>query len=177
MYQLPTFIDFEASSLGSASYPIEVAWNMPDGSIVEYLISPAGIESWTDWSPAAEKMHGISRPDLIESGKSSSWVCRLMNQQLAGKIAYSDNPEYDSMWLSELFARSFAGIPPVFVRNIEDLLLGLLVPRIGREQAPSKIAIIKKVARQLVVGCHRAAKDVEYLMMVYKLTQENLERA
>lgn len=56
------------------------------------------------------------------------------------------------------------------------LLLGLLVPRIGREQAPSKIAIIKKVARQLVVGCHRAAKDVEYLMMVYKLAQENLER-
>src|SRR5947209_5891700 len=50
MDTLPPFLDFEASSLRSASYPIEVAWSHPDGSIESHLISPAGLGRCTDWS-------------------------------------------------------------------------------------------------------------------------------
>jgi len=102
MVELPTFIDFETSNLGSGSYLIEVAWNFPDGSIEAHLISPTGIEHWTDWSVAAAKIHGIKRAALVENGKPPSWVCHRMNRKLAGKIVYSDNPDYDVMWLGEL---------------------------------------------------------------------------
>lgn len=34
------FVDFEASSLNPDSYPIEVAWSIPDDSIESHLISP-----------------------------------------------------------------------------------------------------------------------------------------
>ena len=40
---IPSFIDFEASSLTVKSYPIEVAWNLEDGTIESHLISPAGV--------------------------------------------------------------------------------------------------------------------------------------
>jgi len=33
MFPTPTLVDCEASSLRSVSYPIEVVWNHPDGSI------------------------------------------------------------------------------------------------------------------------------------------------
>ena len=101
----PLFLDIEASSLGSASYPIEVAWSCPDASIESHLISPAGIASWTDWSMAAERLHGLSREQLLTEGKSPAWVARRLNEQLAGQTLHSDNPDYDWFWLEELFKK------------------------------------------------------------------------
>jgi hypothetical protein len=46
------FLDFEASSLGKKSYPIEVAWVFEDGTSESHLIKPA--PEWTDWDPAAQ---------------------------------------------------------------------------------------------------------------------------
>ena len=80
MDQLPIFFDIEASSLGSRSYPIEIAWSYPDGSLEKHLILPSGIERWTDWSADAEKIHDISRAELRQYGKSPSWVGGRMNQ-------------------------------------------------------------------------------------------------
>ena len=57
MHPLPIFLDIAASSLGSRSDPIEVAWNTPDGTIEAHLISPAAIARWTDWSVQAEQLH------------------------------------------------------------------------------------------------------------------------
>lgn len=55
---LPTFIDFEASSLRDTSFPIEVAWN--NGTEIEsYIIRPAF--DWSDWDYNAEGLHGLSR--------------------------------------------------------------------------------------------------------------------
>src|SRR6266542_2743563 len=121
MDQLPTFLDFEASSLRSASYPIEVAWNDPTGAIETHLISPAGIDRWTDWSVEAEKLHGISRALLRTEGKPPSWICRRMNRQLAGTIVYSDDPAYDGTWLAALFAATFAGGPTFTIQHADDL--------------------------------------------------------
>ncbi len=111
MDPLPIFIDLEASSLSNASYPIEVAWNAPDGTIEAYLISPAHIPHWTDWSAKAEQLHGISRAALRTSGKPPSWICRRMNHQFAGTVVYSDESDYDGMWLAALFAVSSCGGP------------------------------------------------------------------
>ncbi|NJD07038.1 MAG: hypothetical protein FIA97_11155 [Methylococcaceae bacterium] len=69
MENIPSFIDFEASSLGSASYPIEGAWNLAGGSIESCLISPAGISRWTDWSDKAERIHGIAKAQLLVEGR------------------------------------------------------------------------------------------------------------
>ena len=169
MRQLPVFIDFEASSIGSGSYPIEVARNLPNGSIEAHLISLAGIDRWTDWSAEAERIHGISRSELIEKGESPAWVCRRMNDQLAGRIVYSDNPDYDSAWLSELFMKSYAGDPSFSLHHVDEPLMDVLRSRIDPEEAAKTVGFAKDEARLLVHVRHRAAKDVEYLMAVYEL--------
>jgi hypothetical protein len=164
---LHTFIDFEASSLGDFSYPIEVAWNTLNGLIEEYLISPDKIESWIDWSPESEKVHGLSKSYLVKFGKPPSLVCLQMNQQLSGKIIYSDNPDYDSMWLSKLYVASKLGRSPFYLRDIDELLMGLLMPRFSHDQTLVKIATSKEAARKMIGGRHRAAMDVRYLLEVY----------
>jgi hypothetical protein len=172
---LPTFIDFEASSLRSASYPIEVAWNAPDGRIEAYLISPAGIPRWTDWSVEAEKLHGISRALLRTEGKPPVWICRRMNHQLAGTIFYSDDPEYDGTWLAELFTATFAGAPAFTIQHADDLLMSLIGPRLGgRIQALPHLEAMKQAARRQVVGRHRATYDVQYLVTLYTLAERGV---
>lgn len=79
---MPTFIDFEASSLSPDSYPIEVAWNHSDGSVENHLISPADVSEWTDWSVRLQEVHGLTRRELIERGKSPSWVSQRMKESI-----------------------------------------------------------------------------------------------
>jgi len=172
MDQLPTFIDFEASSLRSASYPIEVAWNDPTGAIEAHLISPAGIERWTDWSVEAEQFHGITRATLLTDGKPPSWICRRMNHQFAGTVVYSDDPEYDQMWLATLFAVSVCGGPAFTVHSADDLLMSLVGPHIGgRVQGLPQMEAMKQAARRQVAGRHRAAWDVQYLVTLYTIAK------
>ena len=78
MSEIVSFIDFEASGLSDKSYPIEVAWSIYGGPIESYLISPAGIESWTDWDPVSEKVHGISRSDLLANGLAPPLICHRL---------------------------------------------------------------------------------------------------
>ena len=175
MDSLPTFIDFEASSLRSASYPIEVAWNRPDGTIEAYLISPAGIPRWMDWSPEAEKLHGISRATLLTTGKPPAWICRRLHHQLTGTVVYSDEPDYDGAWLTELFAASYAGAPTFTIQSADDLLMRLLGPRFGsRIQAQPHLEAMKQTARRQVAGRHRAAWDVQYLVTLYTIAKRGV---
>ena len=169
MYPLPIFLDIEASSLGSRSYPIEVAWNTPDGTVEAHLISPAAIARWTDWSVQAEQLHGISRQVLHQEGKAPAWVGRRLNQQLAGHVVYSDDPEYDGMWLAELFAVSYSPGPAFEVRSADELLIRLLCPEGGRVPGWERLAALKKSARHAVGRQHRAAWDVQYLVTLYTM--------
>lgn len=99
---VPIFIDFEASSLEPDSYPIEVAWNAPDGSVESYLIRPAA--GWTDWSDYAElEIQHISGDMLSSEGRDAAWVAARMNEALAGRTVHSDAPEFDERWLRRLF--------------------------------------------------------------------------
>jgi hypothetical protein len=173
MSPTPLFLDFEASSLASASYPIEVAWSRADDSVESHLISPAGIMAWTDWSIVAQRLHGLSREQLLTDGRPPAWVARRMNEQLAGQTLYSDNPDYDGFWLEELF-RKAAGLKPAFsLLHIDELLIGLVCPEItDRVRTQSRIKAMKQIARREVVGQHRASLDVKYLLALYALAKE-----
>jgi hypothetical protein len=161
----PVFLDFEASSLASASYPIEVAWSLPDGSIESHLISPAGIERWNDWSAQAERLHGISRAQLVAEGQSPAWVCRRLNERLAGRVVYTDAPEYDRTWLDELFAACWGGAPSFVLASADELLLEMLAPRFPkRADAVRELVAIKDEVRRRLPQRHRARWDVEYLV-------------
>jgi DNA polymerase III epsilon subunit-like protein len=153
----PIFLDFEASSLSSSSYPIEVAWNRIDGSVESHLISPAGIENWTDWSAKAEALHGLDREMLKRDGKKPSWICERMNEELAGKIVYVEDLTFDGMWLSALFSVCWKR-PTFELKSIDEIL-----------ESKRNLAALKDHARRLSPARHRAKADVEYLITLWKL--------
>jgi hypothetical protein len=94
------FLDFEASSLGKHSYPIEIAWVFEDGRSQSFLIKPK--PGWTDWSADAEKVHGISRDRLQEEGSDVEPVVRELMAKLSGNELYASSPSWDGKWLSAL---------------------------------------------------------------------------
>ena len=102
-------IDFEASSLNSESYPIEVG--------VAVARSAAGpIEAWSsliqpssawiqgnDWDPASEKIHGISRSEL-NKGRAAFEVATGLNRLIEPNgHAWCDGGRYDGHWQTKLF--------------------------------------------------------------------------
>lgn len=94
------FLDFEASSLSKHSYPIEIAWVFEDGRSYSSLIRP--ISTWTDWSEAAESIHGISLAQLKEEGRPVGDVAHEALSALAGHALYASAPSWDGKWLSAL---------------------------------------------------------------------------
>ena len=61
--RFPLFLDFEAFSLQDASYHIEVAWLLEDGTIEAHLIKPAW--DWSDWNYNAEAVHGLAHEKVV----------------------------------------------------------------------------------------------------------------
>lgn len=175
MQATPVFLDFEASSLASASYPIEVAWSCGDDSIESHLISPASVARWTDWHAKAEALHGLSREQLIEKGKPPVWVAQRMNEQLVGQTLYSDNPDFDGFWLEELF-RASAGLKPAFqLLHVDELLMSLVaIDSSDVVRKRDAIETLKQTARSQMSGQHRAALDVQYLLRLYALARESV---
>ncbi len=97
----PTIIDVEASGFGSASYPIEVGFVLPDGASYCALIHPAA--GWTHWDESAERVHLVSRGTLRKHGHPAAEVARKLNDQLQGQTVYCDAWYHDFTWLSRLF--------------------------------------------------------------------------
>ncbi|NEX22383.1 hypothetical protein G3480_19075 [Thiorhodococcus mannitoliphagus] len=166
---MPRFLDFEASSLASGSYPIEVAWSNPDGSIESYLISPASVERWTDWSWKAEQLHGIRRVQLLAEGKSPDWVCRRLNEALDGATVYTDDPDYDGQWLTELFSATWGLSPSFTLANAAPLFLRMLEQDAQfADGAARQLERVKDSVRQQLPQRHRASWDVEYLLGLWR---------
>lgn len=115
------FIDFEASSLARRSYPIEVAWVFEDGGSETFLILPT--EKWTDWDPAAEALHGITRELLTSEGVSIDIVAKRLVGDLQGHEVFASAPSWDSKWLGALLRA--AGLPRHAIR-LTDTDAGLL---------------------------------------------------
>lgn len=101
------FLDFEASSLSEDSYPVEVGWIFEDGRSESHVIRPK--MDWTDWDPAAEAIHGLSREHLLAEGASPRGVASRLLDQLTGHSLYATAPSWDGKWLSVLLRAG--GIP------------------------------------------------------------------
>jgi hypothetical protein len=171
-HPLPSFIDFEASSLASRSFPIEVAWNLEDGYMHSYLISPATIPRWKDWNPASAKIHGISMEELLANGRAPAEVCGLMIETLSGKTVYCDAPSFDGMWLGKLFVKGIAAHAPFQLKHVDELLAVMIGPTApDATTALETIAALKIEARKLKPRRHRAAWDVEYLIQLWELAR------
>jgi hypothetical protein len=124
------FLSLEASSLGRRGFPVEIAWIFEDGAADSFLIRPAA--DWSEWNPAAEAVHGISRNRLASDGVAAATVATCVLEALGGHEVFAGTPSCGGKWLS-LLLRS-AGLPPraVHLRDIEvgleELAGALLAP-------------------------------------------------
>lgn len=160
------FIDFEASSLGRHGYPIEVAWVLEDGTAETYLLRP--LEVWTDWDPAAEAVHGISREQLLQQGSPADVVANRLIDALGGHEVFASAPSWDGKWLS-LLLRS-AGLPRHAIRLIDtDIGLSELAGALLAPFLPS--SEIHRATRKILADAagrfddrtpaHRALQDAQ----------------
>lgn len=139
-------LDFEASSLNSESWPIEVGAVIGDGKVVvaEYasLIRPRPPWTMNGWDKKSEAIHKIERA-LLDSAPVADAVCDQLDAFLAGMSVTFDGGQYDCFWLERLYA----GRPPAF--HITPI-----------NQVPySRIADRKKQSRV----AHRALADARWL--------------
>jgi DNA polymerase III epsilon subunit-like protein len=111
-------LDIEASGLSPISYPIEIG--LVNGE-QEYQTLILPDESWEHWNLKSEALHGLSRQDLYEKGKSVEMVAKELNELLASKIVYSDHEDWDSFWLRRLF-ETVGRAQKFHVRDINTLL-------------------------------------------------------
>jgi hypothetical protein len=185
------FVDFEASSLDSGSFPIEVAWVNENGQGESHLIRPE--RAWTSWSPQSEKIHGISRPILFREGKPADWVARRALTALTGAILVSDNPAFDGHWLSMLFQVigdeteiQMVDLLSVVGQDIQRLLV-LIEPEAHspewRRQARQLLdegralaANIVEVETQRQRTKHRALADAEHLWRCWKAVRHGVNQ-
>ncbi len=160
------FLDFEASSLGRHSYPIEVAWVFEDGRSESHLIRPA--PGWTDWAVAAETIHGISRATLEAEGKPVAEVGGRMIEVLTGHQLYASAPSWDGKWLSVLLRG--AGLPRHALRLSDseiaraETAAELVAAKVPSELRAGTVAeILRKVAESVARQpiAHRALADAE----------------
>lgn len=176
------FLDFEASSLGKKSYPIEVAWVFASGGEETHLIKPA--PSWTEWSAESEAIHHLTRERLIAEGEVHDKVARRMLDVLSGHALYATAPSWDGQWLSRLLRG--AGLPRHALRLQDtDLAHEEAITRILQEASvpESELASLAKVilaqARQKDEAdgdpAHRALADARRELRVWRDVQRRAE--
>jgi len=151
------FLDLEASSLDDGSFPIEIAWIDAQGLGETYLIQPQW--NWTDWSPASEKIHGISRAELVRDGQPAAEVAHRASDALDGHLLCSDNPAFDQYWLGMLL--HVIDRPPLAMVDL------IAVLRAEIDSAPDHEAAIQHLLRTIEDESrrqrvrHRALPDAE----------------
>lgn len=111
-------IDFEASGLSKKSYPIEVGIT---NGIEHYTALIKPMIHWTYWETEAEKIHNISRNEIMKNGVDSLSVVNKLNNIIKNSKIYCDNIQWDSFWLNVLFRDN--DLSPTFkISDIQDIL-------------------------------------------------------
>ncbi|MGN6210428.1 hypothetical protein [Asticcacaulis sp.] len=167
------FIDFEASSLGKKSFPIEVAWVFEDGTSKSMLIQP--IVEWRDWSPEAEALHGISRDLLEREGVPAATVAHQMMSDLIGHDLFASAPSWDGKWLSTLLRGG--GLPRHALRlsRTDEMFLRAARDILGDTVSDDSIAdLIAGViaTTEPVSATHRALPDAGLELQRFHLVRE-----
>ena len=160
------FLDFEASSLARDGYPIEVAWVFEDGRSESWLIRPA--PNWTDWDPAAEALHHISRGHLAEHGYGHREVAARMVAQLSGYDLVASAPSWDGKWMSALLRAGGFPRHGLRLRDSEEVqraaasaVLSPFLPFDDREIAVEWLLANTAACRRCRNPVHRALPDAE----------------
>ena len=191
------FVDIEASSLSSGSFPIEIAWVAAGGMGESHLIRPH--DEWLaqgcpGWSRESEAVHGISLEWLIRDGEPVERVAARAAVVLSSGegIICSDAPGFDGHWLEMLFryggqqpAPSLIDVREVYGRACRPLL-DLIAGLEGRERELAAQRI-RGMADEFV-GCaeeedfrrtrnrHRALVDAEAMWRIWRATKKAVAR-
>lgn len=152
-------IDFEASGLGTYSYPIEVGVVMSSGQKYCSLIFPAS--DWQFWDDQAEKLHGITRDALFKYGKPITTVTKELNALLSEKTVYSDGWVVDKPWLTQLFYKS--GSEPSFYLSALEMIL-------KEPQMTIWSQTKSEVINDLALTRHRASADALIIQETFNRT-------
>lgn len=158
------FLDFEASSLGKRSYPIEVAWVFEDGRCETYLIRPA--PGWTDWDDKAEAIHRINRATLDKEGTSHDFVAQRMLDELTGHDLLASAPSWDGKWLSVLLRAAGKPRHALRLRDSDDAfdqcarqILAPFVEASRLDEEVGNLLAITEVREDGEAPVHRALPD------------------
>lgn len=160
------FLDFEASSLGKRSYPIEVGWVFEDGRSEAHLIRPA--PEWTDWDAQAEAVHHIPRDLLLREGAPHDVVAQRMIEALEGHDLLASAPSWDGKWLSALLRA--AGLPrhslrlrdsDEAMRACAEQILASVVPADTLAQTVSELLVLTEIRAPGQPPAHRALADAQ----------------
>lgn len=155
--EAPTILDMEASGFGRDSYPVEVGFVLPDGKAYCSLIRPA--PQWTHWDDSAQELHHISRELAVRRGHEPHEVARALNEQLAGRVVYSDGWMHDYTWLAVLFEK--AGVTPAFrLESLRSLL--------SEDEAERWHEVKQEVSNEVSFQRHRASTDALLLQMTWR---------
>lgn len=150
------FLDFEASSLSDASYPVEVGWC--DHALTKgWAATIKPHSAWREWGAGAEQLHGLTRERIESGGLPVAEVMARLNADLEGQEIVSDNPEWERFWLGRLAAA--AGVVPTFnvsEVDFEAVLTGAIQQAgVG---APD-VLLLKLLQRDVGIRPHSALDD------------------
>jgi DNA polymerase III epsilon subunit-like protein len=135
---MKAFLDFEASSLSTRSYPVEVAWVFEDGRSEEHLITLA--ETWTDWDEASQAVHGITRDELATAGEPVSAVAARMIEMLSGHEVFASAPSWDGKWLSVLLRQADLPRHALRLRDTDDAIRATATELLSAVLTPAGLA-------------------------------------
>jgi hypothetical protein len=99
------FLDFEASSLGAASWPVEIGYAWIEGGRLRSratLIAPRTDWLLDDWSPVAARVHGIPLAAVLAGAPAEAVAAET--DAFSAFEAVSENPSWDQRWLDRLRA-------------------------------------------------------------------------
>jgi hypothetical protein len=160
------FLDFEASSLAKASYPIEIAWVFEAGQSETHLIAP--VPAWTDWDEGAAKIHGIARGDLIAHGMPVEQLAERMLEILGPHDLFASAPSWDGKWLSALLRAAGKPRHALRLRDTEEAraemaraVLGDRLVGSALEDALADLLAETKTYSETLHVTHRALGDAQ----------------
>jgi DNA polymerase III subunit epsilon len=140
-------LDFEASSLSSSSWPIEVGVSWVEADRVQTwssLIQPHPNWDLTDWSIQSEGVHHIPLADL-QNAPPAPRVAQEVLSVASELILVSDAPAFEHRWLSRLLEAADLGPGPtiedyntVSFACFDGLALDMLYEKLERTRVPHR---------------------------------------
>lgn len=140
-------LGFEASSLSSSSWPIEVGISWVEADRVQTwssLIQPHPNWDLTDWSIQSEGVHQIPMADLQDAPPASRVAKKFLS--IASELnLVSDAPAFEHLWLSRLLEAADLGPAPaiedfntVCIACYDGIALDLLYEKLERKRVPHR---------------------------------------